>query len=280
MRSDWNRPDTYDLPSEGERRIMLRVAYDGSEYHGWQSQGGLLSVQGVLSDTLSRVVGENVVVYGSGRTDRGVHALSQACHFDTSSTIDPERFAIILNTNLPKSIRVLSSALAPDGFHARYSTMSREYWYLLKQSSLMLPFDRGRITAVKQLPKIELLSSYASLLVGTHDFTTFASARDVSLSRVRDIYRSEWDMITDTYGEQVLRYRTAGNAFLYHQVRSMVGTMVDAAAAGESVEAFRDRLEARDRNRALRTAAPDGLYLAYVSYDADEYQWFEDMYGR
>ena len=280
MRSDWNRPDTYDLPSEGERRIMLRVAYDGSEYHGWQSQGGLLSVQGVLSDTLSRVVGENVVVYGSGRTDRGVHALSQACHFDTSSTIDPERFAIILNTNLPKSIRVLSSALAPDGFHARYSTMSREYWYLLKQSSSMLPFDRGRITAVKQLPKIELLSSYASLLVGTHDFTTFASARDVSLSRVRDIYRSEWDMITDTYGEQVLRYRTAGNAFLYHQVRSMVGTMVDAAAAGESVEAFRDRLEARDRNRALRTAAPDGLYLAYVSYDADEYQWFEDMYGR
>ena len=280
MRSDWNRPDTYDLPSEGERRIMLRVAYDGSEYHGWQSQGGLLSVQGVLSDTLSRVVGENVVVYGSGRTDRGVHALSQACHFDTSSTIDPERFAIILNTNLPKSIRVLSSALAPEGFHARYSTMSREYWYLLKQSSSMLPFDRGRITAVKKLPKIELLSSYASLLVGTHDFTTFASARDVSLSRVRDIYRSEWDMITDTYGEQVLRYRTAGNAFLYHQVRSMVGTMVDAAAAGESVEAFRERLEARDRNRALRTAAPDGLYLAYVSYDADEYQWFEDMYGR
>ncbi len=280
MRSDWNRPDTYDMPKEGERRIMLRVSYDGSEYHGWQSQGGLPSVQGTISDVLSAVTGCETVVYGSGRTDSGVHALSQACHFDTSSMIEPGKFAVILNTKLPKSIRVLSSSAAPEGFHARYSTMSREYWYLIKESCAMLPFDRGHVSPVKKLPPVPLLSSYASVLVGTHDFTTFASARDQSLSRVRDIYISEWDVIADAYGMPVLRYRTAGNAFLYHQVRSMVGTMIEAAAAGEDEGSFRSRLEARDREKALRTAPSDGLYLASVSYDAAEYQWFEDRYGK
>ncbi len=280
MRSDWKRPEVYDLPKEGERRIMLRVAYDGSAFHGWQSQDGASSVQETISSTLSEVLGRATMVYGSGRTDSGVHALDQACHFDTISSIDPQRFSIILNTRLPKSIRVLSSCLAPPLFHARYSTMSREYWYLVKESAAMLPFDSGRVTPVRMLPSMELLSSYAPLLFGTHDFTTFASARDASSSRVRDIYVSEWDTITDAYGAPVLRYRTAGNAFLYHQVRSMVGTMIDCALAGEDAEAFKARLDGRDRHLALRTAPPDGLYLAHVGYDPDEYQWFEDGYGE
>ena len=280
MRSDWKRPEVYDLPKEGERRIMLRVAYDGSAFHGWQSQDGASSVQETISSTLSEVLGRATMVYGSGRTDSGVHALDQACHFDTVSSIDPQRFAIILNTRLPKSIRVLSSCLAPPLFHARYSTMSREYWYLVKESAAMLPFDSGRVTPVRMLPSMELLSSYAPLLFGTHDFTTFASARDASSSRIRDIYVSEWDTITDAYGAPVLRYRTAGNAFLYHQVRSMVGTMIDCALAGEDADAFKARLDGRDRRLALRTAPPDGLYLAHVGYDPDEYQWFEDGYGE
>ena len=259
---------------------MLRVSYDGSGYHGWQSQGEHASVQAVLSGAVSSVVGRETAVYGSGRTDAGVHALDQGCHFDTVSQIDPARFAVILNTKLPKSIRVLSSSLAPEGFHARYSTMSREYWYLMKETASMLPFDRGHVTGIRKLPPLHLLSSYASVLEGTHDFTTFASARDLSLSRVRDIYRSGWDVITDLYGCPVYRYMTAGNAFLYHQVRSMVGTMIEAALLGESPDDFRSRLEAKDRGRALRTAAPDGLYLASVSYDPGKYQWFEDRYGR
>ena len=280
MRSDWKRPEEYDLPGEGERRIMLRVAYDGSLFHGWQAQNGASSVQGELSSALTALLGHETVVYGSGRTDSGVHALSQACHFDTVSQIEPEKFAIILNTRLPKGIRVLSSSLAPFRFHARYSTMSREYWYLVKETGDMLPADYGHVTAVKRIPSSRLLCSYASCLEGTHDFTTFASARDMSPTRVRDIYISQWDVITDTFGAHVLRYRTAGNAFLYHQVRSMVGTMLDAAALGESAEAFRARLDGADRNLALRTAPPDGLYLASVSYDEGEYQWFEDRYGE
>ncbi len=280
MRSDWKRPEVYDMPKEGEHRIMLFVSYDGSLFHGWQSQDGLSSVQSTLSEAVSGIVGKVTQVYGSGRTDSGVHALSQGCHFDTASKIDPEKFCIILNTRLPKSIRVLSSSLAEPSFHARYSTMSREYWYLIKESSAMLPFDDGYITPFRTIPNIELLRSYASTLFGTHDFTTFASARDKSLSRVRDIYVSQWDMIVDAYGRSVLRYMTAGNAFLYHQVRSMVGTMMDAALTGESAESFKARLDGKDRTLALRTAPPDGLYLADVSYDERKYQWFEDRYGK
>ena len=154
MRSDWNRPETYSLPGEGEIRIVLRVAYDGSAFHGWQAQGNAPSVQGTISELLTQMLGKKTIVYGSGRTDAGVHALSQACHFDTSSPIEAEKYRIILNTKLPKSIRVLSSALAPEGFHARFSTMSREYWYLVKASPDMLPWDDGRIMMMKELPSI------------------------------------------------------------------------------------------------------------------------------
>ncbi len=280
MRSDWKRPETYSLPGEGERRIMLRISYDGSLYHGWQAQDNAVSVQSTISAVLSELFGKETIVYASGRTDRGVHALSQVCHFDTSSDIAASSYAVILNTKLPKSIRVSSSEEAPSGFHARFSTMSREYWYLIKRTSEMLAWDRERITGIKALPSLSLLNGYASVLAGTHDFTTFASARDPSPSKVRDIYVSEWDEIKDVYGSSVLRYRTAGNAFLYHQVRSMVGTMIGAAASGESIDAFRNRLEARDRSKALRTAPADGLYLADVSYDSEKYQWFEEKYGR
>ena len=280
MRSDWRIPEEYDLPEEGERRIMMFISYDGSPYHGWQAQGNAISVQSVISETLSAVLGRETTVYASGRTDQGVHALRQGCHFDTSSSIDPGKFSLILNTKLPKSIRVLSSALAPEGFHARFSTMSREYWYLVKASPDMLPWDDGRIMMMKELPSISLLKSYAKCIFGTHDFTTFASARDISLSKVRDIYVSEWDIMKDTFGYPVLRYRTAGNAFLYHQVRSMVGTMLYAAQAEEDAAMFRERLDSKDRSMALRTAPSDGLYLADVSYDPEKYQWFEEEYGR
>ena len=280
MRSDWRRPETYSLPGDGERRIMLEVCYDGSAYHGWQAQGNAVSVQGCISRSLSDLLGKETTVYGSGRTDAGVHALMQVCHFDTSSSIKPELFARILNTRLPKTIRILSSREAPEGFHARFSTMSREYWYLIKHQTQMLAWDDRHITPLKVLPDINLLQSYAAILQGTHDFTTFASAKDPSESRFRDIYISEWDDITDAYGCHILRYRTAGNAFLYHQVRSMVGTMIHASLANESTERFKERLDRCMRSEALRTAPADGLYLADVSYDAEKYQWFEESNAR
>lgn len=157
--------------------------------------------------------------------------------------------------------------------------MAREYWYLVKSYDNMLPFDSGRITGLRALPDIEVLNSYAKLLVGTHDFSTFCSSKDICQSKVRDIYESEWKMEKDNYGFPLLKYRVAGNAFLYRQVRSMVGTMLDSALIGEDSSAFLERLEAKDREKALKTAPSDGLYLYRISYDEKEYLWFEEEYN-
>lgn len=277
-RSDWRRPDVEPV-AEGWRRIKLTLSYDGSKYHGWQSQNNAVSVQSRIEEILKSVTGEEALyLQGSGRTDAGVHALDQACHFDTKSQIPADKFKVILNTKLEKSIRITSASEPTELFHARFTTYSREYWYLVKRLDDMLPFDESRYCFVRELPDIDVLNSYAAILFGTHDFTTFASARDECPSKVRDIYVSKWEKEVDAYGYEVLKYRVAGNAFLYHQVRSMVGTMLEASKLGLSAEDFKARLDKKDRQQALRTAVSDGLYLAKISYDEEEYRWFEEEY--
>ncbi len=274
-RKDWRRPEI-ERVEEGKRRIKLTVSYDGLKFHGWQAQDNAISVQSEIMRILSLVTKENIEVFGSGRTDAGVHALGQVCHFDTASSLPADKFKVILNTKLDKSIRVLKAETADPYFHARFSTMAREYWYMLKRFDDMLPFDDGRYSFVREFPSLELLNSYAESLFGTHDFTTFASSRDISESKCRDIYTSSWDIFPDQYGYEVLRYRVAGNAFLYHQVRSMVGTMLEAAFKNEGAMRFKERLDKKDRKEALKTAPSSGLYLARISYDDKEYLWFEE----
>lgn len=274
-RSDWRRPDTFHPPLEGQTRIKLSLSYDGTHYHGWQRQEGCETVQETLEKTLGRILDEEITVFGSGRTDAGVHALMQVAHFDTFSRIAPEKFKIILNTHLPKDIRIMDSSEGGPDFHSRFTTESREYWYLVKALGDMLPFDDRRVTPVKRFPDVALLNSYAECLRGTHDFTTFCSARDPSESKCRDIYVSLWESVTDPYGFPMLRYRVAGNAFLYHQVRSMVGTMLEFASKGRTPGEFRAILEMKDRSKAEKTALSDGLYLAVISYDREKYEWFE-----
>ncbi len=263
------------MPSD-KRRIKLTVSYDGSFFHGWQEQSDALSVQEVLSKEVSAVLGVKTEVFGSGRTDAGVHALGQVAHFDTSSSIEASKWAVILNSRLPSSVRVLSSEESEGVFHARFTAMAREYWYFIKPWKNMLPFDEGHITGVKRMPDIALLNAYAEILRGTHDYTTFCSSRDICPSKVRDIYISHWSEEEDGWGLGFLKYRVVGNAFLYHQVRSMVGTMVECALSLESPESFRERLESRDRSKAEKTYPAGGLYLAAISYDENEYSWFEE----
>lgn len=274
-RADWKRPKV--VMPEGLRRIKIVVSYDGRFYHGWQKQDGAITVQEEIEKVIFSTLGENVFVQGSGRTDASVHALGQVAHFDTKSNIKAETFAIILNSKLPKTIRVLSSSEPEDVFHARFTAMSREYWYLIKEYKDYTSFDWGRVAPYKRVPDITLLNEYASILQGTHDYTTFCSSRDISVSKVRDIYVSQWSKEKDIFGYDIYKYKVVGNAFLYHQVRSMVGSMVEAALKGESKEAFKLRLDSKNRENALRTAQPEGLYLARISYDEEEYRWFEEL---
>lgn len=275
-RKDWKRPALTPL-SDDLRRIRITVSYDGSAFHGFQRQDNGNSVQEALENAL-KAMKLDAIVQGSGRTDSGVHALGQVCHFDIpkTSTIPAEKFKIALNTNLPKTIKIIDSQEVDGSFHARFTTMAREYRYFAKDSSSALPFDERYVGIFKKLPDISLLNSYAELLFGTHDFTTFSSARDICPSKVRDIYESKWYEEKDRFGSRVLVYKVVGNAFLYHQVRSMVGTMIESGNLGETKQCFKERLDSKLRSKALRTAPAEGLYLARICYDEDEYAWFEE----
>lgn len=275
-RSDWNRPPLQPL-GEGLRRIRLTVSYDGAAYHGWQSQENGVSVQQRLQEAIFAMLGERVEVVGSGRTDSGVHALGQVCHFDISSKVPARAFKPRLNSLLPPDIRVMDAEETDGSFHARFTTMAREYRYLIKESGDITAFDHDRVYAIKQFPSLDLLGQYAACIQGTHDFTTFCSAGDLSPSKFRDIYVSRWTLDRDSYGFRLLTYTICGNAFLYHMVRSLVGTQLEYAQQGLSADAFRAILDAKDRSRAGRTAPSEGLYLARISYDPDEYAWFEEQ---
>lgn len=280
-RTDWKRPAEFSAP-EGRRRVAIKVAYDGRAFCGWQSQENEKSVQEeILKAAKVLTQQENIEVCGSGRTDSKVHAMGQVAHIEMDQTsMDVKAFHYGLNAILPSSVRVVDSWDVDNSFHARYSAMAREYRYFIKEQADKDTFQEGLITRVNKFPDIDLLNSYAKQIVGTHDFTTFASVKDICPSKVRDIYESEFFYTTSMYGEKVLCYKICGNAFLYHMVRSLVGTMLLLASKNAEPEQFEQLLSGADRSMTNFTAPSDGLYLWRVSYDPDEYQWFEDKYGH
>lgn len=279
-RADWRRPQHFNAP-ENRRRVAMLVSYDGRAFCGWQSQEDEKSVQDTLKEAVVRIVGDrNVEIVGSGRTDSGVHAYGQVAHAEFDScNIPAQAFCHGVNSFLPTSVRVKEAWDVEPTFHARYSAMAREYRYFCKVSHGHDSFTEGLVTPLRAFPDLDLLNGYAKVLIGTHDFTTFTSSKDICPSKVRDIYESEFYYTTSMYGEKILCFKICGNAFLYHMVRSLVGTMLEMGKNGSSVQAFKDALEAKDRSRAGKTAPSDGLYLWRVSYDENEYQWFEEQYA-
>ncbi len=280
-RSDWKRPDVFSAP-ENRRRVALELSYDGRAFCGWQRQKDAVSVQQTIMDAVTRMIGDrNIDVIGSGRTDSGVHAYGQVAHVEFDACDIPAKaFHMGLNALLPYSIRIRRSWDVDNSFHARYSAMAREYRYFCRCGEPHDSFSDGLVTVLREFPDIELLNSYAAHIVGTHDFTTFACSKDICPSKVRDIYEAEFGWKESMYGDKLLCFRIAGNAFLYHMVRSLMGTMLDLAFDNKPDSAFKELLDAKDRLRTGRTAPSDGLYLWRVSYDPDEYMWFEEKYGR
>ena len=280
-RSDWKRPDVFSAP-ENRRRVAMELSYDGRAFCGWQRQKDAVSVQQTIIDAVTRMIGDrNIDVIGSGRTDSGVHAYGQVAHVEFDACDIPAKaFHMGLNALLPYSIRIRRSWDVDNSFHARYSAMAREYRYFCRCGEPHDSFSDGLVTVLREFPDIELLNSYAAHIVGTHDFTTFACSKDICPSKVRDIYEAEFGWKESMYGDKLLCFRIAGNAFLYHMVRSLMGTMLDLAFDNKPDSAFKELLDAKDRLRTGRTAPSDGLYLWRVSYDPDEYMWFEEKYGR
>lgn len=280
-RTDWKRPLDFAAP-EGRMRVALLVSYNGRAYCGWQTQNDEVSVQETILNAAKKLTGqEDIEVCGSGRTDSGVHAFGQVAHIEMNKCSLPETaFCQGLNSFLPYSIRIKKSWFVPNSFHARYSAMAREYRYFCQQESGHDAFTEGLVTNFKNLPDIDLLNSYAKQLIGTHDFTTFGCVKDLSLSKCRDIYEAEFFYTTSMYGRELLCFKICGNAFLYHMVRSLAGTMIEFGNNKKSAEEFSRILEAKDRSLCGKTAPSDGLYLWRISYDPLEYKWFEDKYGK
>ncbi|MBL7006177.1 MAG: tRNA pseudouridine(38-40) synthase TruA [Spirochaetia bacterium] len=240
----------------------MTLAYNGTNFCGWQIQKNDRTVQQVLQDALTALHKHPVIVTGSGRTDSGVHAIGQAAHFDTTlASIPAEKFIPALNTLLPEDIRIRKSVEVPETFHARFHAVEREYRYYISLLSENNPFTRPFTHTVADMPAVRLLNTYARIIAGTHDFTTFSAAGDTSKTKIRNIGSAAFYM---EKGQLVFRIK--GNAFLWRMVRSLVGTMLELAQKSESPEKMLEILNAADRRFAGTTAPAKGLFLYRVSY--------------
>lgn len=245
----------------------ITLAYDGTQYSGWQIQPNGLSIQQLLQEALGTLLGGiPVAVIGSGRTDAGVHALNQVAHFKIEQLFDPNRLLLAFNGLLPRDIRVKKVEPAPLNFHSQYDAIGKEYHYHLFLDRVMDPFRR--LYAWHLLRKIDLtlLIDGAALFTGTHDFTTFANeahAGTAAKDPIRTIYRL--DAIPTEGG---IRLEFEGDGFLYKMVRNIVGTLVDIASHRVTLEEARALFDAKDRRRAGAAAPPHGLFLVRVDYPA------------
>jgi tRNA pseudouridine38-40 synthase len=247
------------------RNIKLVLAYDGTDFSGWQVQPSATTIQGTLAWAIGRVTGEKVLPQGSGRTDAGVHALGQVATFALESSIPPENLGKALNDILPASIRVLEAVEAPAQFHARKSARAKTYRYRMYRGAICSPFLARYVWHHPYLLNEDAMKQAAALLVGEHDFTSFAAVDpergEEEASNVREVFCSSWERD----GEELI-FTIRGSGFLHHMVRNLVGTFV---LVGKDTLAPSDMtriLAARNRSAAGATAPANGLYLVGVEY--------------
>lgn len=258
------------------RTLKITLAYDGSEFHGWQIQPGLPTVQGTLAECIKRLTGKDVLPQGSGRTDTGVHALGQVASVRLESPIPEHNLVLALNDALPRSIRVTSVEATYKNFHARHSASAKTYRYRIYREAICPPFLARYVYHDPYPMNEEALIRSSDHVVGTHDFTSFAasdperSARiaetreegpEQDISNIRTIHSSQW-VRTD----EELTYTVRGNGFLHHMVRNLVGTFLQVGKGALKIEDVPRILAARDRSAAGPTAPACGLYLVSVEY--------------
>ena len=246
------------------RNIKLVLAYDGSAYRGWQRQSSAPTVQGVLEAALKRILSEAVTVIGSGRTDAGVHALAQTCHFITHTKLPVETLRRALNALLPQDVFIREATDAPAEFHARYAARSKIYEYRIWNREEPDLFARNTLWQIRAPLNRERMAEALSFLPGTHDFAAFRSAGSGNRNPVRTVSQAR---LTD--GEQgVLAIRLEADGFLRHMVRNIVGTLVRVGLGKLDPVEFAEILRSRDRQKAEVKAPPQGLFLVAVRYSS------------
>ena len=248
-----------------KRNIKIIIEYDGTNYHGWQSQSGSgrATIQETLEQTLKELTGEDVKTHASGRTDAGVHALGHVAHFRTESQIPSAAWAPALNHLLPEDIRVLSSEDVPEDFHARYSSTGKIYRYVILNRRAPSALHRSRAWLIDRKLNLSAMRRAAGILIGKHNFSAFRSSACGAKTPVRKL-----KALTIMKRGEFVEILLEADAFLMHMARNIVGTLVDVGLGRYTVEAVEQMLLSCDRSKAGRTAPACGLYLVKVLYRA------------
>ncbi len=280
------------------RNIKLVIEYDGTNYHGWQLQPGLKTIQGMLESSLSTIAKADVTLYGAGRTDAGVHALGQVANFRTDSRMTPEEFRMALNSVLPGDIVIKHVQEVQEDFHARYSAVSRTYRYTILNEKTPSAFLRNYVYRVPDSIDVDSMADACKALLGTHDFSSFASTGDPvqdftrtvtyagilqdARRKTQDTRQKEkksdlesgvlsLESLSIQYPASSIEYRLIhfqieANAFLRCMVRAIAGTLLEIGKGKMPPEKMRDIMEARDRRAAGPNLPSKGLYLVKVDY--------------
>ena len=243
------------------RCLRLTLAYDGTNYHGWQQQPGQVTVQGTLVETLATILRERPAVEGAGRTDAGVHALGQVAAFKTEHAIETARLLAAVNSRLPPDIVVTHLREAPLEFRPSIDAVSKYYRYRIFRSPFKPVFEGRYVWHWYRPLEIEPMRQAARLLVGRHDFKSFEGRGSEREDTVREVFRLD---IVERGGE--IHFEVEGNRFLYRMVRNLVGTLAEVGRGHRPPAWAAEALAARDRMAAGPTAPPQGLCLMEVRY--------------
>jgi tRNA pseudouridine38-40 synthase len=252
------------LPEHCMRRIRIKLSYDGTDYHGWQVQPGLATVQGTVQDVLGQIEGGPVQVHGSGRTDAGVHAVAQVAAFDLANPIPTENLRKAMNRLLPREIRVIEAGEAEADFHPRYQATAKTYEYRILRAEICPPFDWRYVYHLPYPLDEASMVQFAPLLEGEHDFSAFAAADetdDLGRSKVRRVLSS----CLTREGDRLI-YRVRGSGFLKHMVRNIVGVLIEVGKGNVTCKGFEDRLRPGCAIPVGPSAPARGLFLMGVEY--------------
>ncbi len=244
------------------RNIKLLIEYDGTNYQGWQVQPKGPTIQGILEEKLRLLTGQPIQLFGSGRTDSGVHALGQVAHFRTQSQMDVRTIQRALNSLLPADIVIQTVEEVDQAFHARKQSKSKIYEYRILNRNLRSAFHRGYVWHVPQKLNLREMKKATQGLIGEHDFSAFRTAGSPTQTTVRRVIRAEWKRGRDG----LIRFEIEANGFLKQMVRSIIGTLVEIGKGRMNAAEIRKILNSKNRREAGPTAPAQGLFLKEVKY--------------
>ena len=247
------------------KRIKLTVAYDGTNYHGWQVQPNAVTIEGKLNEAISELTKESIQVIGASRTDAGVHALGNVAVFDTESRIPGEKFSYALNQRLPDDIVIQQSQEDDKDFHPRYCTCEKTYEYVILNRKFPLPEYRNTAFFYYGDLDIKAMQEATKAFLGEHDFAGFCSAGAQVKTTVRTIY----ELTVEKKDNDMICIRVRGNGFLYNMVRIIAGTLLEVGKGNIEAKSLENRIAAADRSQAGPTAPARGLKLIRIQYISD-----------